>query len=150
MYAEVSNGKLVRYPVTLEDVKAERPGVSFPDPLDRASLDFLSLVEVKQSQRPEPSWDEDLVEGDPVLDGAVWRKTWRVVRAPEHRIGTRLRRQWEIERRKRDALLAASDWTQLADSPVDKAAWAEYRRALRDLPETFPNPFTIEWPEKPV
>lgn len=48
----------------------------------------------------------------------------------------------------RDRLLAASDWTQTADAPVDKAAWATYRQALRDFPATwepneicdFPNP----------
>jgi hypothetical protein len=34
----------------------------------------------------------------------------------------------------RNAQLAASDWTQLPDAPVDKAAWATYRQALRDLP----------------
>lgn len=150
MYAETNGSELIRYPVTFEDVKAERPSVSFPDPLDSESLRFLGLVVVKESDRPEVAWNEDLVEGDPVFDGETWSKTWLVVKAPEHRIGTRLRRQWEIERRKRDSLLSASDWTQLADSPVDRAAWAEYRRALRDLPETFPNPFTIVWPEKPV
>ena len=41
----------------------------------------------------------------------------------------------------RDAALTASDWTQVADAPVDKAAWATYRQALRDLPdaEGFPD-----------
>ena len=38
-------------------------------------------------------------------------------------------------RAQRDRLLSASDWTQLADAPVDQAAWATYRQALRDLPE---------------
>lgn len=39
-------------------------------------------------------------------------------------------------RRRRDQLLAASDWTQLPDSPLtegDRAEWAIYRQALRDL-----------------
>lgn len=42
--------------------------------------------------------------------------------------------KWEQIRLWRNAQLAASDWTQLADSPVDKSAWATYRQALRDLP----------------
>ena len=41
---------------------------------------------------------------------------------------------WEMVRIWRDRKLAASDWTQTLDSPVDKAAWATYRQALRDLP----------------
>lgn len=48
----------------------------------------------------------------------------------------------------REALLNRSDWTQLADVPVDRDAWAAYRQALRDFPATwepgpiadFPNP----------
>jgi hypothetical protein len=33
----------------------------------------------------------------------------------------------------RNQLLAASDWTQVADAPVDQAAWAVYRQELRDI-----------------
>jgi hypothetical protein len=42
--------------------------------------------------------------------------------------------KWEQIRRWRNAKLVASDWTQIADAPVDKSAWATYRQALRDLP----------------
>ena len=34
----------------------------------------------------------------------------------------------------RNAQLAATDWTQVGDAPVDASAWAAYRQALRDLP----------------
>ena len=37
----------------------------------------------------------------------------------------------------RNAELAATDWTQVADAPVDASAWAAYRQALRDLPATI-------------
>jgi hypothetical protein len=43
----------------------------------------------------------------------------------------------ESVRRKRDALLAASDWTQLPDAPLtdgQRSAWRAYRQALRALP----------------
>lgn len=56
-------------------------------------------------------------------------------------------------RAQRDALLAACDWTQLADSPLTtdkKTAWATYRQALRNLPDqsglTMSN---LTWPTKP-
>jgi len=42
--------------------------------------------------------------------------------------------KWEQIKLWRNAQLAASDWTQVADAPVDKAAWATYRQELRDLP----------------
>jgi hypothetical protein len=52
-------------------------------------------------------------------------------------------------RDRRDALLAASDWTQLPDVPVTKQkAWATYRQKLRDLPKTK-NPADATWPTPP-
>ena len=62
---------------------------------------------------------------------------------------------------KRNQKLAASDWSQFPDSPLDstkKAEWATYRQALRDLPANVNDSnvkdiaFTAShssWPTKP-
>lgn len=42
--------------------------------------------------------------------------------------------------------LSDSDWTQIADSTADKAAWATYRQALRDVTKQDGFPWTITWP----
>lgn len=57
-------------------------------------------------------------------------------------------------RKQRNALLAASDWTQGNDSPLSndkKIEWATYRTALRNLPtsEGWPNLEDADWPTKP-
>lgn len=49
----------------------------------------------------------------------------------------------------RNQLLEMSDWTQVADAPVDKAAWAIYRQALRDVPKQEGFPENVIWPERP-
>jgi hypothetical protein len=49
----------------------------------------------------------------------------------------------------RDTELARTDWTQVADAPVDQAAWATYRQALRDLPASNTDPRKIELPVAP-
>ena len=49
----------------------------------------------------------------------------------------------------RTAELAASDWTQLADSTANKTAWATYRQALRDLPASNEDPKKIKFPTRP-
>ena len=46
----------------------------------------------------------------------------------------------------RDEKLKDSDWTQIADAPVDKAAWATYRQALRDVPTQLGFPWEVTWP----
>ena len=59
--------------------------------------------------------------------------------------------EWLIERMRihRDALLIASDWAVLADTPTDKKAWAEYRKALRDFPKTWKPATTVDFPKPP-
>jgi hypothetical protein len=59
--------------------------------------------------------------------------------------------EWILERVRnwRNAKLIESDWTQVADAPVDKAAWATYRQALRDLPASKAKPSLIELPVAP-
>ena len=49
----------------------------------------------------------------------------------------------------RNQKLVDSDWTQVADAPVDKAAWATYRKTLRDVTQQSGFPWTITWPTQP-
>jgi hypothetical protein len=49
----------------------------------------------------------------------------------------------------RDEKLKDCDWTQVADAPVDKAVWATYRQALRDVTAQSGFPWTITWPDAP-
>lgn len=52
-----------------------------------------------------------------------------------------------VRRRKRDLLLAASDWTQLPDSPLpdtERVAWQNYRQELRELDMD-----AADWPTSP-
>ena len=60
--------------------------------------------------------------------------------------------EWWLERMRlhRDALLAASDWTQAADDPTgNQAAWATYRQELRDAPASWTPGPTWTPPETP-
>ena len=56
-------------------------------------------------------------------------------------------------RQRRNALLSASDWTILPDSPVqDKYVWQSYRQSLRDLTEglsTVEQINSVVFPTKP-
>ena len=61
-----------------------------------------------------------------------------------------LEQQFDFVRTVRNAELAASDWTQVADSTADKTAWATYRQALRDLPSQNADPKKIVFPTRPA
>jgi hypothetical protein len=57
--------------------------------------------------------------------------------------------QAKAMREQRNQKLKDTDWTQVADAPVDKAPWATYRQALRDISAQPGFPWTVNWPEQP-
>ena len=69
---------------------------------------------------------------NPMIENATDEQKWAQIRA------------W------RNARLAATDWTQLSDSPLDKEAWATYRQALRDLPAQGGLADAVEFPNAPA
>ena len=59
---------------------------------------------------------------------------------------------WSQLRTERNRLLQQSDWTALSDAHLSqdkKDAWADYRQALRDLPENATDPTQVTWPVSP-
>ena len=75
--------------------------------------------------------------------------TQRVEELTEAELTQKTNQKWDRIRNKRNYLLSESDWTQVADAPGDKAAWATYRQALRDLPSTGSDPDALTWPTSP-
>ena len=74
---------------------------------------------------------------------------WTQMKTAEQIEAERLERATKSARNQRDRLLKDSDWTQVPDSPVDQQAWADYRQALRDVPQQTGFPTDINWPTKP-
>lgn len=64
---------------------------------------------------------------------------------------SKLAKEWEEVRVKRNSLLSRCDWTQGVDAPLTAeqvSAWATYRQALRDV-TTQADPSAIVWPIEP-
>lgn len=65
-----------------------------------------------------------------------------------------LEAEWGMQRLERNYLLLESDTDVLPDrwaamTAEQQSAWSTYRQALRDLPQTYPDPKTVVWPQKP-
>jgi hypothetical protein len=91
---------------------------------------------------------QSLDEGPALLIDGVWTQNYIVSDLSADESAAKVGAQWDVIRAERNKLLAESDWTQLPDAPVDAAAWASYRQALRDI-TTEANPFAVIWPESP-
>ena len=91
---------------------------------------------------------QHIEEGPALLIDGVWTQNYTVTDLSADESAAKVGAQWNVIRAERNKLLVESDWTQLPDAPVDAAAWATYRQALRDV-TTQANPFAIVWPESP-
>lgn len=71
--------------------------------------------------------------------------------SPEEEASNLLAEKSEAMRATRNQLLTSCDWTQVADAPIDKEAWATYRQELRDITAhaNFPNLEEADWPVAP-
>jgi len=85
--------------------------------------------------------DRAATETEPAMTAAEQETAYKAMRDAE---------QAKSVRNSRTDKLKDSDWTQIADSTADKAAWATYRTALRNVPTQAGFPWTIEWPEAPL
>lgn len=147
MYIKVENGIPSNY--SIKQLKIDNPNVSFPSDLPNELLENFSVYKVKLEDMPVLNDFEQIAEQEdsPVLEDGKWVLKF-AVRNKTQAEKDEYESQLSIQARdKRDRLLRDSDWTQILDAPVEKAQWATYRQALRDVPQQAGFPQTITWPE---
>lgn len=147
MHVKITNGQPEKYDVA--HLRRDNPQVSFPSNLTAEVLASHDIYELMPTEKPSVDHTKNVAEGAPVLVGVEWRQGWVVTDASADEIAEREAAEWANLRKARNNKLAKCDWTQVADSQVDKAAWAAYRQALRDLPSNTVDPFNPTWPQEP-
>jgi len=141
MYIKIVDGNIKNY--SIATLKKDNPNVSFPKNISDELLAEYGVYKLVDNGRPKINHKRQTYNVvEPTLVDGKWTKTYEVIDYPEDTIANNVR----VER---DQLLKDSDWTQIADAPVDQAAWATYRQALRDIPEQEGFPLSFSWPAKP-
>ena len=143
--------------------------VSLPRTWTAATLDGLKLEPVFETPKPDAGQYQNAVRNGVEKDTkGNWVWAWAIrdmfsdttdedgvtTTKDEHEAAyqaTLDEKAAEGVRTKRNTLLADSDWTQVADAPVDATAWATYRQALRDITNhvNFPYLADEDWPVAP-
>ena len=153
-YVKVTNGKVDTYPYNVGELRRDNPQISFPKRIPSALLAQFGVHEVLSSEPPVFSKRTQRLEQneEPNLTNAEWFIGWAVVEKTTAEVQAYDANASHGVRVARDAYLAASDWTQVSDAPVDAIAWATYRQALRDITDhvNFPYLADEDWPVKPV
>lgn len=149
MYAKIENGRVVEYPLFEGDLEKRFPNIPFP--LDANNQPVPDgYVRIEKTQVPEENPAYRYVLGTPKLIDGVWTHTYNAVPYTPEELAQRLESAKISMRLKRNNLLTASDWTQLSDTPGQvRAAYVQYRQALRDVPQQAGFPWNIAWPTQP-
>ena len=151
MHALIENGIVAHYPYTIGNLRRDNPNTSFPKRPSDELLQSWGMQRVARVDQPAYDHTKNTTEGTPVLVDGVWTQVWTVADAAAEEIAERVAFQSQTVRNQRNDLLSGSDWTQVADAPVDATAWAAYRQALRDITSHANWPYLDEadWPTKP-
>ena len=162
MFALIENGAVKQYPYSLYEIRLANPNTSFPDTVSDATMAEYGAMRVYFSTQPELTDTQMSEEATPVFDADAqrWAQAWQVREmTAEEILESTTKREAELLERNtmqanavrvaRNNMLKDSDWTQLADSPADKTAWATYRQALRDVTQQAGFPWAVTWPDSP-
>ena len=149
-YIKITNG--VQQTYTIGQLRKDNPNTSFPKNIPESILKDYGVYPVVVGNKP--SFDEVYqkleLNTEATLVNNVWTYEWSVKNKTAEELATYVENLKGEVRSKRNQLLQACDWTQLADASVDSLAWANYRQALRDVPQQAGFPTNVTWPTEPA
>jgi hypothetical protein len=149
MHILAPNQTIEKYPYSIGELRRDNPNTSLPRNPDDALLAEWNVFPVQPTVYPQVNYTKNVTEGTPVLQDGKWVQVWNVTDASAEEVAERTEQQADSVRAERNQKLSDSDWTQVADAPVDKQAWADYRQALREVPDQAGFPWNVQWPEQP-
>ena len=138
----------VMYEGELRSYLKANDGPSY-DQLTPEVMEAIGVDAVLEGPQAQPTrYQVAFADGVEQIDGK-WYTKHSVADMDAEAIAAKDAEQAKSVRTSRGDKLKDSDWTQVADAPVDKAAWATYRQALRDVTQQSGFPWTITWPTQP-
>jgi hypothetical protein len=159
-YAKVKDNQLVIYPYGFSQLQADNPYTNFGGngdieywfPLTEQATKYgCNLASV--NELPIPQYDatkQNCVKNTaPTLVNGTWTLGWTVTNfTPEEQAQADNQRKANVKSQA-EGLLAATDWTQVADVPLlNKQAFVDYRTAVRAI--ALNPPVQATFPEIPA
>lgn len=168
LLVKTANGQVEQFPYTLGDLRRDNPNVSFPKQIGDAILAQHGIFHVMPESQPECDHmvqtvvrdeqprketrikqEEDLepeeVNVGDTYETGRWVIGYTVVNKPIDQASDNVRAH-------RGHLLSETDWVVAMSYERGEAvpeAWANYRQALRDVPDQEGFPYNVVWPTKP-
>lgn len=142
------NTETKQYPLYPGDIKLLFPNSSFPS-------DFVPeapFMPVQPTDYPQVDHTKNVTEVAPVLQDGKWVQAYSITDASAEEIEQRTTQRAWVVRTERDRKLESTDWRVVrsveSGTPVPQE-WADYRQALRNVPEQAGFPWNVTWPDAP-
>ena len=148
MQIRIKETGAVMYESELRSYLKANDGPSY-DQLTPEVMEAIGVDPVFEGPQAQPTrYQIAFADGVEQIEGK-WYTKYSVADMDEEAIAAKDAEQAKAVRQQRTEKLKDSDWTQVADAPVDQAAWAAYRQALRDVTAQHGFPWEIDWPTIP-
>ena len=135
--------------VSVSEFRSLFPNTSLPQQLTESLINELGGDVVFEGPQASPTrYQTAFANGVEQIDGK-WYTKYSVADMDAEGIAAVDAQHAASVRTERDKKLKDTDWTQVADAPVDKTAWATYRQSLRDITAQTGFPWEITWPTQP-
>jgi hypothetical protein len=131
------------------EFRALHPNTSMPQLLSEELLNDFGADVVLEGPQASPTRYQFSFADGVEQTGGKWYTKYSVADMDQEAKDALDTTQAGAMRKQRNEKLSDSDWTQVADAPVDKQAWATYRQALRDITAQEGFPWNITWPVEP-
>ena len=152
-FIRLENGQPASYAIVEENFRQLFPGMVFPNIFTAEFVEPLGYGIYDFSNQPQLDRYKKAVEVTPVRNElGVWRQTWQIVDMTAEEKDQVDKKQESQVRGQRNYMLFQCDWTRLDDvllTESQRAAWATYRQALRDITAQPEFPWTVNWPVQP-
>ena len=135
--------------VTEQEFRAMHPNTSMPQQLSEELINDFGADVVFEGPQAQPTrYQVGFADGVVQIEGK-WYTKYSVADMAADEITAKDQEQANSVRQQRNDKLKDSDWTQVADAPVNQAVWATYRQALRDVTAQTGFPWDTQWPTQP-
>jgi len=151
-YIHAQNSILTEYPYSIEKLRSDNPGTSFPYVMNNEELSAWGVYRVEEQSPPAYNEQKEVIQlRIPELDSetGAWIAKWEKISYSVEDIERIKKAEASHVRTQRNELLQKTDHTQLNDFPCTEArklAIKNYRKALRDLPTQEGFPWEVVWP----
>ena len=145
MQIRIRESGAVMYESELRSYLKANDGPSY-NQLTPEVMEAIGVDPVLEGPQAQPTrYQTAFQNGVEQIDGQ-WFTKYSVSDMDAEAIAAKDAEQAKSVRTSRNDKLKDCDWTQVADATVDKAAWATYRQALRDVTSQPGFPWAITWP----